>query len=301
MIGDADVEVHAEGQEWQHESDSGDDSAHTEQSKRRHAEDSFRKRERRLTLGEQAILSDRPHGDKDVDLVPEGSEWAHHEADSSDGEGARVRFNEEVHRRRERRLTRGTSIRELEVTIGDAEVQVVAEGTEWAGAEANSDDEGDGQALQRCHSEAFRRRERRITLGEEQLKAERSIGDLDVEVLAQETEWAGCEDGSDSEEEGEDAQRRHADDSCRSRERRLTFGAEALKGDRPLGDLEVPIVAHSAEWGALEDEDEDDEDDHERSHTERSKARERRLTAGEEALKRVAALGDADAKEELDC
>jgi len=77
VIGDADVEVHAEGKEWQHESDSGDDPAHSEEGQRRHAEDSFRKRERRLTLGEQAILSDRPHGDKDVDLVPEGSEWAH--------------------------------------------------------------------------------------------------------------------------------------------------------------------------------------------------------------------------------
>lgn len=297
MIGDADVEVHTEGKEWHHESDSGDSG---DESKRRHAADAFRKRERRLTLGEQAILSDRPQGDKDVDLVPEGSEWAHHEEDSSDGEGASVRFNEEVNRRRERRLTRGASIRELEVTMGDAEVQVLAEGTEWAGAEENSDDEGDGQALQRCHSEAFRKRERRITLGEKELQAERSIGDLDVEVLAQETEWAGREDGSDSEEE-EDAQRRHADDTCRSRERRLTFGMEALKGDRPLGDLEVPVVAHSAEWGALEGEDEDDEDDHERLHTERSRNRERRLTAGEEALKRVAPPGDADAEEELDC
>lgn len=299
MIGDADVEVRAEGKEWQHESDSGDDPAHSEEGQRRHAEDSFRKRERRLTLGEQAIKSDRPHGDKDVDLVPEGSEWAHHGADSSDGEGADLRFNEEVHRRRERRLTHGASVRELEVAIGDAEVPVMAEGAEWAGAEANSDDEGDGQAMERRHSESFQRRERRLTFGEEQLKAERSIGDLDVEVLAQETEWAGCKDGSDSEEDGEAAQRRHADDSCRSRERRLTFGAEALKGDTPLGDLEVPVVAHSSEWGALEDEDE--EDDHERSHTERSRARERRLTAGEEALKRVAQLGDADAKEEPDC
>jgi len=243
MIGDVDVEVHAEGKEWQHGSDSGDDAAHDEQSKLRHAENTFRKRERRLTHGEQELLSGRPHGDKDVDLLPEKSEWAHHEGDSSDGEGAQAQFSEEVHRRRERRLTRGASIRDMEVTMGD----------------------------------------------------------IDVPVVAEKTEWAGCGDRGDSEEEGEDAQRRHADDTSRSRERRLTFGMEALKDEKPLGDLEVPILAHSAEWGALEGNHEEDEDDHERSHTERSMARERRLTEGEEALKRFASAGDADEKEQPDC
>ncbi|CAK0817935.1 unnamed protein product, partial [Prorocentrum cordatum] len=295
MIGDVDVEVHAEGKEWQHGSDSGDDAAHDEQSKLRHAENTFRKRERRLTHGEQELLSGRPHGDKDVDLLPEKSEWAHHEGDSSDGEGAQAQFNEEVHRRRERRLTRGASIREMEVTMGDADVPVVAEGTEWVGAEGHSDeDEG---ALERFSEEVHRRRERRLTRGASIRDMEVTMGDIDVPVVAEKTEWAGCGDRGDSEEEGEDAQRRHADDTSRSRERRLTFGMEALKDEKPLGDLEVPILAHSAEWGALEGNHEEDEDDHERSHTERSMARERRLTEGEEALKRFASAGDADEKE----
>ncbi|CAK0817945.1 unnamed protein product, partial [Prorocentrum cordatum] len=417
MIGDVDVEVHAEGKEWQHGSDSGDDAAHDEQSKLRHAENTFRKRERRLTHGEQELLSGRPHGDKDVDLLPEKSEWAHHEGDSSDGEGAQAQFNEEVHRRRERRLTRGASIREMEVTMGDADVPVVAEGTEWVGAEGHSDDEvwvgaeghsddevaherfseevhrrrerrltrgasiremevtmgdadvpvvaegtewvgaeghsddevaherfseevhrrrerrltrgasiremevtmGDADvpvvaegtewvgaeghsdedegALERFSEEVHRRRERRLTRGASIRDMEVTMGDIDVPVVAEKTEWAGCGDRGDSEEEGEDAQRRHADDTSRSRERRLTFGMEALKDEKPLGDLEVPILAHSAEWGALEGNHEEDEDDHERSHTERSMARERRLTEGEEALKRFASAGDADEKE----
>ncbi|CAK0817936.1 unnamed protein product, partial [Prorocentrum cordatum] len=349
MIGDVDVEVHAEGKEWQHGSDSGDDAAHDEQSKLRHAENTFRKRERRLTHGEQELLSGRPHGDKDVDLLPEKSEWAHHEGDSSDGEGAQAQFNEEVHRRRERRLTRGASIREMEVTMGDADVPVVAEGTEWVGAEGHSDDEvaherfseevhrrrerrltrgasiremevtmGDADvpvvaegtewvgaeghsddevAHERFSEEVHRRRERRLTRGASIRDMEVTMGDIDVPVVAEKTEWAGCGDRGDSEEEGEDAQRRHADDTSRSRERRLTFGMEALKDEKPLGDLEVPILAHSAEWGALEGNHEEDEDDHERSHTERSMARERRLTEGEEALKRFASAGDADEKE----
>ncbi|CAK0817933.1 unnamed protein product, partial [Prorocentrum cordatum] len=446
--------------EWQHGSDSGDDAAHDEQSKLRHAENTFRKRERRLTHGEQELLSGRPHGDKDVDLLPEKSEWAHHEGDSSDGEGAQAQFNEEVHRRRERRLTRGASIREMEVTMGDADVPVVAEGTEWVGAEGHSDDEvaherfseevhrrrerrltrgasiremevtmgdadvpvvaegtewvgaeghsddevaherfseevhrrrerrltrgasiremevtmgdadvpvvaegtewvgaeghsddevaherfseevhrrrerrltrgasiremevtmGDADvpvvaegtewvgaeghsdedegALERFSEEVHRRRERRLTRGASIRDMEVTMGDIDVPVVAEKTEWAGCGDRGDSEEEGEDAQRRHADDTSRSRERRLTFGMEALKDEKPLGDLEVPILAHSAEWGALEGNHEEDEDDHERSHTERSMARERRLTEGEEALKRFASAGDADEKE----
>ncbi|CAK0817941.1 unnamed protein product, partial [Prorocentrum cordatum] len=335
--------------EWQHGSDSGDDAAHDEQSKLRHAENTFRKRERRLTHGEQELLSGRPHGDKDVDLLPEKSEWAHHEGDSSDGEGAQAQFNEEVHRRRERRLTRGASIREMEVTMGDADVPVVAEGTEWVGAEGHSDDEvaherfseevhrrrerrltrgasiremevtmGDADvpvvaegtewvgaeghsddevAHERFSEEVHRRRERRLTRGASIRDMEVTMGDIDVPVVAEKTEWAGCGDRGDSEEEGEDAQRRHADDTSRSRERRLTFGMEALKDEKPLGDLEVPILAHSAEWGALEGNHEEDEDDHERSHTERSMARERRLTEGEEALKRFASAGDADEKE----
>jgi len=291
LLGDADVEVVAQDTEWCGFRDDDDDE--DTENLDRHATEIFRNREKRLTAGAsalQALQQGCIMGDADVEVMAQNKEWACIE-DSDDEDEAQVKEHHatECFRRRERRLTVGADSVVKEGLAVHSELEVIAQNTEWSGI-ADEDDNNGSENLDSHATEVYRRREKRLTIGTEALRQERLLGDAEVQVVAQAQEWSGA-GGLDSEDEAEEA---HASTSFRRREKRLTVGAEALKEGRVLGDKDVQVVAQPKEWNALQDSDDEDEVQQPVEHeTQVSRKREKRLTAGAEALKRAGLANDS--------
>lgn len=290
-IGDVDVEVVPQTKEWTELEDSDEDNGTKEFDT--HAVETFKARERRLTFGEEMLKLEKTLGDADVEVVAHNKEWSGYEDSENEDEGQKLDHHAtQKYQARERRLSYGAEALKLEKTLGDVDVEVLSEKKEWAGGQ-DSDDENDDPQLDQLASEAFAAREKRLTLGAEMLKLEKSLGDTDVEVVTQNQEWAGLEDSD--KENGDENIDRHLQEICQARERRFTRGEEALKQEMLLGDADVEVVVQTTEWAGNEDSEEEDGTkvlDHHAAET--YNARERRLTVGEEVLKQGMLLGDAD-------
>jgi len=193
--------------------------------------------------------------------------------------------------------------------VGEKDVQVVAESTEWGevGEEDSDNDVGEAQRCRRA-SDAHMARERRLSSGAEALhsqlaalQASRAAGEKDVQVVAESKEWGEVEDEDSDDDDGnaEDKRCRRASDAHMAREKRLSCGAEALHlqlaalqpRSSVISERDVQVVAESKEWGEVEDDSEDDHDGEDDAEAQRRRrasnahmTRERRLSSSAEAL-----------------
>lgn len=273
FIGDIDVPVIAEGQEWAGEEADEDDAAEQQE---RHASEMYEAREKRLTRGvdelEEAML-----GDADVEVIVQNAEWAGGAA-VDDEDDKFEQHAAEVYEARERNLT-AREVNE-ELVMGDVDVPVLAESKEWAGDA--DDDEEDAGDPDRHATEVFEVREKRLCENAEQLGKEVVLGDADVQVLKEATEWAG---GVDSEDDGSPVKMdSHASEIYKARERRLSKGAEELEKEVMVGDVDVEVLPESKEWAG----EVSDNEDAEQQAAEAFEHRERRLSAGAEVLEAAA-------------
>mmetsp|Transcript_51484 Transcript_51484/g.122437 ORF Transcript_51484/g.122437 Transcript_51484/m.122437 type:complete len:353 (+) Transcript_51484:101-1159(+) len=320
----SEVEVLPQCYEWEAGQDSDDDADEKEKEGvlQRHASQQFEIREKRLSAVTARLQNDISLGDVDIEVLHQQKEWAAL-ADSDDEEWSAAAKHDaetavvadheaEVFAKRERRLTARSATLELAKVLGDAEVEVVALEKEWDAdlADGLAADDSPGHR-QKHHTALFEVRERRLTATTDKLATDGALGDVDVEIVAQDKEWKCLED-SDAEEdqEGEVPEQlqaqlqRRASASFEQRERRLSIAADVLQSDRSIGDAKVEVLVESQEWSGLADVGEDDNaaastaaatsavlaEGHEAELFQR---RERRLTLGAEALQAVDAVASA--------
>lgn len=284
--------VVTESGEW------GDDDSDEEPgAAEQHASSLMAARERRLTAGAEAIARLAPVaaeiGERDVAVVSEEKEWAELDDEEEDQGGAAEQHASSALAARERRLTAGAEALalagQLAAPLASGDVALVAEGKEWV--EDNDEDEVEEGAAERHASSQLAARERRLTAGAEaiaaaaQLGPGEDVGQRDVAVV-ESGEWAELEE---EEEEEAGAAEQHASARLAARERRLTAGAEAIalaapRPDSALAEKDVAVVAESQEWAELDSDEEEGKGAAERHASEKLAARERRLTAGAEAL-----------------
>mmetsp|Transcript_81711 Transcript_81711/g.210382 ORF Transcript_81711/g.210382 Transcript_81711/m.210382 type:complete len:257 (+) Transcript_81711:129-899(+) len=189
-----------------------------------------------------------------IEVVPQGTEWAavEDDDDEEDTGPAQRRHASQVFLRRESRLSDNIEALKQDRSLGDTDVEVVVQNSEWAAAVEDSDEEGAGQPAQRVRTESFSRREQRLSANYVALQKGVMMGDADVEVKTENKEWAGLPKGVDSDDEYEEAQdknkllwteqqRRATHDSevRRRREVRISLSAKALQEQKPLADRDV--------------------------------------------------------------
>mmetsp|Transcript_68476 Transcript_68476/g.155141 ORF Transcript_68476/g.155141 Transcript_68476/m.155141 type:complete len:259 (-) Transcript_68476:118-894(-) len=227
---------------------------------------------------------------REVQVVAQEREWRGLQ-DSDDEEDAQSRLRRRAsagHQAREQRLSVGADSLQETLSQGrpivDTEVEVVPQSSEWRELEDPEEDVIQDQ-FQRHAGEALARREKRLTVGAEAinraLQQETLLGDADVQVVSQTHEWRGLED-SDEEAQGKVQFNRRASDAYSAREKRLSVGLEAIRRSRE-GSI---IIVQEKEWAGAEDSDDEPVVEKLCSHAKTThNARERRLTAGAEALK----------------
>merc|ERR1719401_1720117 len=89
----------------------------------------------------------------------------------------------------------------------------------------------------------------------------------------------------------------HHSGSYARRERRLTVTTDALQRGHALGDRQVSVVRHGAEWAGAEDSDHEEQGPRmEHHHSDSYNKRERRLSATSEALAQRSVLGDVEVR-----
>jgi len=204
---DKEVGVVAASKEWAGAEDS-------EEEMERHATETFQRRERRLTFSAEVLERETAMGDKEVAVVTGEKEWAG--AEESDDEGAPMTQRQsEAFERREQRLMSGVEGWQKGGVAMDMEVGIVVEAGEWANAQ-DSDEE-----VAVHEASVHGRRERRLTIGAEQLEQQTHVVDMEVDVVTAAEDWKSCE-----ESDGEDMQR-HYSQAFDRRERRLTSCADA--------------------------------------------------------------------------
>jgi len=264
-----------------------------------------------------------PVGQRDsVIVVTQDKEWGEEigedsseEADADDNGGQQClsRCATDSFLAREKRLSAGAQAlafaslqptasevtADEDVRVMPQDVAVVTERKEWNDLEEDSDDGDDGERILMRHaSNLHLSRERRLTAGAESLTLvpkQAQPAQTDVEVVAQSKEWCELEEDSDDEAAGQSRLTRHASDLHLARERRLTAGAEVLtlaphQVSIIAGEHTVEVVALGKEWSELEEDSDPDEADDVAVEklTQHAayvhSAREKRLTAGAEAL-----------------
>jgi len=279
QIGDVEVEVVPQTKEWAGAQDSGDErEPQSRKLERRHSE-SFARREKRMSVNAPRKTW---AGEKLVAVVAEQKEWKGLQ-DSDDEEESMERRASASFAAREKRLSVGAiAMQQNQVT--DQEVPVMTHSREWSG-EVDSGEETEAKAQRRA-SESFMARERRLSAGVEVLKAQRQMGDTEVEVVQQSKEWQGSENLPDSDDDQafvapEAKHEKQAAASFEAREKRLTIAAEALREQKPICDTEVPVVQQSKEWCVDDSSDDEQGEMAAAQHaSEVYAARERRLTVG---------------------
>jgi len=314
--------VMTESKEWGGAEDDSDEEEEASRVLERRASALVETRERRLSAGAAAlhlagvVAPPAPSGDG-VPVVVEAKEWGEMAEDSDEGEEAsrvlerRASAQEEM---RERRLSIGAEALHLAGAVDGAAalsapaggVAVVAEAKEWGQVADEDSDEGEEAplVLQRRASAREEIRERRLSARAEVLHlagaAVPPAPTGGVPVMAEAKEWGqAVEEDSDEGEEAPLVLQRRASAREETRERRLTAGAEALHMARAAAALPlappapaggVTVVAESREWGqAADDSDEGEEAKRLLSRASaRQATRERRLTAGAEALHQAA-------------
>jgi hypothetical protein len=287
---DRDLEVVAQDTEWADGDPESSDDEDDDRLRRRIATLSS-DRETRLSTWGELLQQDVLLGYSDLEVVAQNTEWDAGVLSSDDDDNKRnlQRHLTDNYRSRERRLTVSTDLLEKGVQLGDTDLEVVAQTTEWAAGLDSSDEEDTEKPLERHSSDRFRARERRISVSQQALDEEKTLGDQDVEILAQNAEWAGDSDG-DSDEEDEDGQV----DIFKARERRLTLSFEMLKEEKSLGDQDVEVITQDTEWLACGDSDEEDDGQILKCQQALYEAREvrRKLTA--EILESAVPIGDLE-------
>jgi len=300
-MGDMDVPVVTEDKEWAaaDEADSDDGVDNIDE----HATEIFKAREKRLSVSAEEIEKELVMGDTDVPVVTEDKEWAGVDqlhgmswmdkewADSDNGVDHIDEHATETFQARERRLTVSAEEIDKQLAMGDADVPVVAEDKEWAGAdEADSDDGVDN--IDEHATKTFQAREKRLSVSAEEIEKELVMGDTDVPVVTENKEWAGADD-ADS-DDGKCNADGHASEIFQAREKRLSLSTEELQKQQVIGDMDVPVVSQSKEWEWAGAEDVDDVDQFDHHASEIYKARERRLTICTEELEKEMVIGDVD-------
>jgi len=226
--------------------------------------------------------------DSVIDVVAESKEWdAAVDSDEDDAPGSKEKYASQLSRNREKRLTVGMEQLEKAAILADTEVNVVAETNEWAGV-VESDDEDDGpQKLEVRATEAYQRRESRLTVSAEQLQKELIVADQEVDLVIESKEWVDA-DNSDEENGGTNLEQT-ASEAHQAREKRITLGSQQLEKALILADAEVGVVTESKEWKDEVDTDEDDLPGNiwqEKRASRQFQAREKRLSVGAETLRK---------------
>eukprot|EP00933_Yihiella_yeosuensis_P022059 TRINITY_DN17366_c0_g2_i1.p1 TRINITY_DN17366_c0_g2~~TRINITY_DN17366_c0_g2_i1.p1 ORF type:complete len:525 (+),score=132.25 TRINITY_DN17366_c0_g2_i1:100-1674(+) len=293
--------THNSGKEWQGEpEDSDEEEEGASKVADRRASQSYINREKRLSVGVEALKQENPIGDKEIEVVSQANEWG--QADDSDDESNATNAAVSEQRasqsfqKREKRLSVAVEALKEEKPLGDTEIQVKSETKEWNGAQ-DSDDENDAKKFEKSASEAFRAREKRLTVAAEALKQELPMGDTEVQVVSETKEWRDVQDSDDEDASPRKSFERRssavASAGFQARERRLSVQAVVLQQEKLMGDQEVPVVAQATEWSAAQALDSDDEAP-EVSASQSYKAREKRLTIAVEALKEEKPIGDQE-------
>lgn len=279
-LGDVEVVVVPESKEWKEASDSDEETTDFEKQATTH----FEARERRLTVALAALKNEVPLADKEVPLHLQDNEWKQAEDLDDDASPQQLESHAaEVYAARERRLSISAMALQQEKIIGDTDIPVVFQAKEWEQTD-DVDDETNELNLQQVASSSYANRERRLSLAAEVLKQETPLGDQEVPVLVQASEWD--QQGESDEEDVEETFERHAATSYAARERRLTVASEALQQDIPIGDVEVEVVPQAKEWKLDQESDDEQSPRHfEKQATASFDARERRLSVAAETLK----------------
>jgi len=252
ILADAELNVVAEKKEWAAEEDSDDDAPNLLEQR---ASRAFEAREQRLTFGAEQMKKELILADGEMDIVAETKEWtADVDSEEDDVPNWQEKRESQVYSAREKRLTISAEQLEKGVGLTDAEVDVVAESKEWAG-EAESDDDDGPNHVEQIASQAYNAREKRLTVGTEQLQKDLQFADAEVTVAAETKEWAG-EDGSD--DDGPNHLGNAATQAYNAREKRLTVGTEQMQKELMLVDAELKITAEKKEWAGEVDSEEDD-------------------------------------------
>jgi len=245
-------------------------------------------REKRLTFACMALEQEQAIGDAEVAVVEAQREWI---GDDSDEE-VDNKFEESVVNKRETRRTMAQVELMKDLAVADAEVEVVAETSEWAGADSDDDEDHTKQAAAMRDA-----REKRLTIAETVLQLDQVVPDAEVEVMEEAREWAG---GGDIDDEEDGIQREKAAAlAFQAREKRLTVAMDELQKEEQLADAELPVKTEEKEWGADLDSDEDlddqtAEDQHERHSSATFNAREKRLTIAAEELAKETIVADLE-------
>jgi len=266
--------------------DSSEDEGGAAATIRRRASDAFSNRERRLSMSAEALRSDRPIGDRDVALIQEPKEWAG--VQDSDEEQTSTKVEEARTQQRERRLSVSAEVLKAEKAIGDIDVEVQAQGQEWA------DDSGEDEiSPTQFNTGSFKAREQRLSISVEALKVETLVGDADVHVVPEAKEWAGVEDSDDENDVGAPAAQ--ARRSFIAREDRLSVSAEAMNNDdHIIADKDVELLTQSTEWSAAAESDDETPATLEQHAEAAYQAREARIGAAGDFYKGEELLGDQE-------
>lgn len=279
VLGDREVDVVAQNKEWDAVQEPEDDD-----SLDQYASEAYKKREKRLTSGEEILVQEKIIPDIEVEVFEQSAEWAA-TGDDSGAEDNPEDHESETYQARERRLTAGAEVLGQGTTRGDEEVEVVAENGEWS-ADVQNEDVNGPDGLAQNATEAFQSRERRLTAGAEVLGQVPIIGDVDVEVVVQSSEWDG---DAAVDEAGPD---KHEAELFQRREKRLSTATEALQQMSIVGDADVEVKTESTEWAAGADGDGDQSPS--KHETDVFERREKRLSTAADALQSLSVLGDED-------
>lgn len=148
-------------------------------------------------------------------------------------------------------------------------------------------------------TKAYQAREKRLTVGQEQLQKDLMLADVEVKVVAQSKEWgAGVEDSDDEADASPKKLDKRASLAYDARETRLAVALLQMEKEGQLADAEVKVTIESKEWGAGVDSDDEDESPKklDKSATTAYQAREKRLTVGQEQMEKDLMLYDAEVK-----
>eukprot|EP00930_Biecheleria_cincta_P057206 TRINITY_DN43181_c0_g1_i1.p1 TRINITY_DN43181_c0_g1~~TRINITY_DN43181_c0_g1_i1.p1 ORF type:complete len:616 (+),score=167.74 TRINITY_DN43181_c0_g1_i1:151-1998(+) len=157
------VAIVSESKEWKGADESDDENAPSPVRIERRASASRDAREHRLSVATQILQEQKLLGDREVEVVPHGSEWkgvqdSEDEADPQPEQQASASFQA-----REQRLSQAQEALHSQKQLYDHEVEVHPQQQEWAQME-ESEDEPDGQlAAARHASGMLAARERRLS------------------------------------------------------------------------------------------------------------------------------------------
>jgi len=277
-------------EEWGEGDDDNDDKENASPEKLyEHAQGKSQAREKRLTFACKALEQEQPLGDAEVEVVAAKKEWTE---DDSDEEVNDKQFEEGVINKRETRRTLAQGELMKDQVFADAEVEVVAETSEWADEDSEDDADHTKQA-----AEIHNAREKRLTIADTVLQLNQIVPDAEVELMEEDQEWTG---GADVDDEDDGILREKAAASAfQAREKRLTVAADELQKEMQLADAELAVTTEEKEWAADLDSDEEvDEKAVEKQRERRNSAcfnaREKRLTIAADELKKELIVADIE-------